>query len=575
MALCLSACGNKGNTGEAKADTEAGSTEAEGDSTKAEGDDSGDKQSSDDTSSTDSDNESQRKENGDFLCADLTNVHIEASDEATGRYAIASVDYTKVSLEDEYAREYPLLAKKLEDIGKKDDANYDESLKNMAEDYLKNENYVDEENYTQYYFSSSSKILRADKTIFSIIKAEDSYQGGVHGYYTVYGEAYDTETGGNINLSDVVRDVGEFNARVKEKLLDKYPQDTFLHDVDEYFKDRDIEAYSWSIDYNGVTIYFQPYDLASFADGILTARFSFAEDGKYLNDKYSKTPDSYVMPVSARTDTYADVNGDGKEERILLVGTTEDPEWGAYEWQWEIENESIKSEVLSFENDSYLVCRNGKYYAYMFNKVENDYEIISIIDIATGKEIGGEYGLSNYGLYRYDFDDIEKEGIYGFWDKESAFSSPELVRLESRMDMLGTYSAFRDYYIADDGMPKSYDEFYFTDRMGFMIKPVRDIPCSIVDKDGKILAEDAVLPKDTLLRIVRTDGEDIIDLQAGDYAISNEIESSEEYPYYYTEERLDLNHGTFYRLKLETKGYEKTLDGEDVFDIFKGMMYAG
>ncbi len=108
-----------------------------------------------------------------------------------------------------------------------------------------------------------------------------------------------------------------------------------------------------------------------------------------------------------------------------------------------------------------------------------------------------------------------------------------------------------------------------------MISPVHDIPCKIVDKDGNVLEDNATLPKDTMLRIIRTNGENVADVQAGDYSIVYDEYYNEDYPYWRTEDPIDLDRGTFYRIEYEDTEYEGKIDGESSFDVVTGMMFAG
>lgn len=509
-----------------------------------------------------------------FLNVNLKNVSISKNDDTSNRYGIVDVKYTSANLDDEDAAKYPELAKTLNDISANEDAEMSEEAENLLNSYMEWETDKDSDYYLTYSNSVLRKVLRADKNVLSLLTNSYSYQGGPHGYYAIYGEAYDVESGKALSLADVVKDQSGFKKILKERLLEKYSEMVFLVDIDQYFDDLPFGGEGelcWSIDYSGVTIYFEPYEVAPYAAGLLTVRFSFEKDSAYFDEKYTEVPDEYVTPVTTWTFSYADVDGDGNEEEIDLRGTVPDESWGAYQWIWMIGDKKIEDACESFDNDSYLVKKNGKFYAYMFNTVENDYQTLSIVDIASGKELGGEYGLGNYGLHGVDWGYDEDS----YWSNDRAFVNPDSVDMDSRMNVLGTYSGVKNYFVGADGLPESKDDYFRVERMGYMISPIRDIPCAIVDKDGNVLEESAVIPKDTMLRIIRTDGETMADLQAGDYAIAENDYGSEEYPYWLTEEPLDLERGTFYRVKFETVDYEMKLDGESIFDLFKGMMYAG
>lgn len=563
----LVGCGNLGESTEPQSVVEE-ETVDETKQDKAEAEDTSDTADSSESEAATSD------KNSPFLNVETTSVDLNASDEESGRYYIVEVDYTKVALSEEDAKQYPELAQTLDDYNSTVDSAKDSELADLKERYMEFEMDSDDEDYVTYNSSDLSHVLRADKHVLSLLKNNYSYQGGAHGYYMVYGEAYDVESGKILSVSDVVKDEATFIGRIKDRLIENYPDTGFMVDLDEYFDSvtkGEYELY-WSIDYSGITVYFEPYDIASYADGILKVRFSFEEDGDLINEKYMSVPDDYITPVTTWTEAYADLDADGSEDPILLIGTAPEEDWDANKWEWSIGDTSISDTIESYGNESYLVKKDGKYYAYMFNSVENDYKVLSVIDLATGKELGGEFGMSNMGLYDKDFG-YDEDGAS--WRTSSAFVNPNSFELDSRMDVLGTYSGIKEYHVASNGKPESDDDFYRVDRMGYLIKPLRDLPCQIIDRDGNVLEENATLPKDTMLRIVRTDGETIADLQAGDYAIEDNDYGDDDYITWYTSDPIDLDKGTFYRIQYEIKDYEKILDGDSIFDVFKGMMFAG
>ena len=508
-----------------------------------------------------------------FLNVNVKNVKKVAADEERNRYQIVTVEYDNVELDEADAKRFPELAKTLADVNSKNDDEFDSEYSRLKDVYMEFETDVaNDDFYLRYEYTYTGDVIRADKAVLSIARYFYMYEGGAHGYYTKSGEAYDVATGKRIELGDLVVDKSAFVDLIKKKLVETYPDTYFFADLDTYF---DNEIYSgerelsWSIDYNGVTVYFQPYELASYADGILYARFSFDEHSSIFNEKYLPVTEDYVMPLKAWTDKYVDIDNDGHEDIVYVYNTSEN-DWDTYEWRVRIGEETLPCVSLGYTNESYLVKKSGKYYIYMFNSVENDYGVLHIIDLQTKEQLGDEYGFDNYGLYGFDYE-YDSETSKG---TIKAFVNPEEFALESRMDVLGTYSAARNYSISDDGIPVSDDEFFDT-RVSFLISATKDIKCKIVDVDGHVVEENATLPAGTMLRIIRTNDKNIVDVQAGDYTVEDNEYYSEEYPYWYTDDPLDLNRGTIYRLEYKQIDYEKSIGGESIFDLFKGMMFAG
>lgn len=511
-----------------------------------------------------------------YLNVDITDVNYYMSDYDRNLYGYITLDYNKVTLSNEDAIKYPELANTLNKEAAQLDEEKAAQLKDMQESYFEYE--IDSsisEDYMKYTNECKTRVLRADKTVLTTINSYSGYEGGAHGYYSVHGNAYSVETGKKLSLSDVIVDEEAFKTAVKDKLFSQYDESVFLINIDDYLKnDASLSGdneLSWSMDYNGITVYFNPYEIASYADGLLSVRFTYKESANFIDSKYTDTVSDYVVPLSIMGAPKLDVDNDGIEDDVYIVGSLAYDDWDGYEWTIHVNDKSYSIPNYGFYNDSYIIKRGDKFYAYSFNTVENDYKILNIIDLASGKEVGDENTQKNYGLHvnEYSYDGGNN------WRKTRAFINPDSVILESRLDVLGTYSGIKEYAVGSDGMLVTSDEFFTVDRMGYMISAVKDIPCKLVDKDGNVIDDNATLPKDTAVRIIKTDGKKIVDLQDGDYTIADNDYGSD-YPYYFTEDPIDLNKGTFYRIQLDDNDdYIGTINNESTMDIFKGMMFAG
>ncbi|MBQ9985292.1 MAG: DUF3298 domain-containing protein [Oscillospiraceae bacterium] len=123
-----------------------------------------------------------------------------------------------------------------------------------------------------YYSSEELYICRADETIVSVLSYIDYYLGGAHGYHYCYGTTFDTKTGKTLAPSDVVIEPEKLPKLIKAELLKHYRERLMvdMDSLDELLSDYD--SLSWSFEPDGITFYFDPYALASYADGILFAR---------------------------------------------------------------------------------------------------------------------------------------------------------------------------------------------------------------------------------------------------------------------------------------------------------------
>ena len=67
------------------------------------------------------------------------------------------------------------------------------------------------------------------------------------------------------------------------------------------------EKASWSLDNDGVTFYFNPYAIAPYAAGILTAKVYFDFDKSIFKEKYRQQPMAFVTNFDG--DILAELNG--------------------------------------------------------------------------------------------------------------------------------------------------------------------------------------------------------------------------------------------------------------------------
>jgi hypothetical protein len=105
----------------------------------------------------------------------------------------------------------------------------------------------------------------------------DQYQylGGAHGMYGTFPIVFDTKTGERMEWQELVPNVSE--ERMAELLL-QHRFDDLDEVIDEDDLDRDniffsdtVEPSPWfSVDKDGLTFYYQPYDLAPYVFGIIT-----------------------------------------------------------------------------------------------------------------------------------------------------------------------------------------------------------------------------------------------------------------------------------------------------------------
>ena len=125
-------------------------------------------------------------------------------------------------------------------------------------------------------------VRRADFRVVSFLEDGYSFLGGAHGLGGVTGKNYDVYTGKELKLTDVVRDKTQLAEAVKQQLMFDYPDSSFARSggtsmketVDQLVRD---DKMLWSLDPRGISFYFNPYLIGSYAEGIFTTTIFFSE----------------------------------------------------------------------------------------------------------------------------------------------------------------------------------------------------------------------------------------------------------------------------------------------------------
>lgn len=478
----------------------------------------------------------------------------------------ASVTYALYSLAGEDAQNYPKLNDALIALGKEQEANSKKSLQDLKEAYELDQEGNDNIDFA-YYFEDKveGKILRADSVILSIEESSYYFSGGAHGIYGNLGINFDAQTGEKLTISQIVKDTDALLALVKKKLTENYPEVQF-DDLDEKLKAETVKDLNFAVTADGIKIYFNPYELASYADGEQQITVTFAENAELFEDRYTKTPANYVTPIDTTYPVSLDLNQDGQLETLQIVEKSD--EYDMLSWEVQLGDQTWKDENdYGFNVDPYLVCNENHYYVYLFEGKENDYAYLQVVDLQTMKAVDTENENANLRPH-------------SVWQNECAvkyaLTNPNAMVLETRMQAMSTYSGVKTYYVGENGWPYTEDGLYEAD-CRYALTPKQDIKCQIVDQNGVVLEEDAKMPKDQLFQIVRTDGQNVIDfIEASNDNVT--LEGEGEYQWKVLKDiSVDLTGKTIYRIvtTYDEENGETLLNGEVAYDQFDGIMFAG
>ena len=294
-------------------------------------------------------------------------------------------EYSTVVLDESFATEYPALAKTLSETSIMRKKSMEEEKDNLLFDATK-EFMNDGEYFSTYISTLDVQVRRADRIAVSIL--ED--------YYSDYGRSfnglnYDTESGNLLALSDVITDTSEISEIVENIIMTRIgEQEPFGETaVADYFANTAQEDIDWTLDYNGVTFYFNAGAIAPTNFGVQTATVTFAEYPELFNERYTVVPDAYIVSLPVSSSFYTDVTGNNRLEEIIVMGDC-DTESRYYNTLSVYYEGSFHNEEWSaYELDPYYVkTADGNSYIYLFSlnsEDENRETVLSVFKLENGE----------------------------------------------------------------------------------------------------------------------------------------------------------------------------------------------
>ena len=278
-------------------------------------------------------------------------------------------EYSDVTLDKSMEKQYPLLAKTLaETSAMRKRAMEDERDNYIAfamEDLKK-----DSENFSTYVSTLDVQVRRADSISVSILEDYSTKDSR-----SFSGINYDTENGKELRLADVFTDTSKIPTVVEKEIMSRIGEDESAGDtaVVEYFKNTPEDSITWTLDYNGVTFYFNSGDIAPTNFGIQVVTVTFAEYSDLFNEKYTVVPDEYVVSLPVSAPFYSDAVGNNETDEIIVSGDYDDNTKFYHTISVNSETSEYEIEWFSYIEPYYVRTADGKSYLCVFS-VNNEEE---------------------------------------------------------------------------------------------------------------------------------------------------------------------------------------------------------
>ena len=256
------------------------------------------------------------------------------------------------------------------------------------------EEMFDLDSYFETQISTADiQVRRADSVVVSYLTDSYADYGFVDDFRGMWGSNYDTQTGQQLVITDVIKDMTQIPALVQKELNSHlWAGEGYTETViQDYFKNTPEDGISFTLDYNGVTFYFGDGDITEPGNGGQAATVSFAEYPELFDEKYTNVPEAYMVSLPLDFSFFTDLDGDSALEELNVTGVFN--EEGRFYSQFGIYTDTdgyyhYEEHFAYGYHPYYVKTTDGKHYLYLFCE-ENDADFMQmkliVFDVSNGQ----------------------------------------------------------------------------------------------------------------------------------------------------------------------------------------------
>ena len=427
-------------------------------------------------------------------------------------------------LSDEEAAAYPELNQALTleyDTLKK---NTQEDLNNLKESAEEMVEYMQGDDNMQLIAEYTPYVLRADENVVSYEQFYDDYYGGAHGYHSYAGFTFDTKTGKKLDLYDMITGEESVKAGIIQELKNKYASEDGLvenntpeEDADAFFEYVDSKdqsgAVAWSLGANRLNIYYNPYNIGSWALGIVSVSLPFEKYPDAVKEEYKMETSDYAVKIGIYADYSADIYNDGSFSDVSVYPDgTDDYANSALRIQIQDENGQVTSCVFDdmyyFTMEAYYVKTGNRHFLHVFTHSENDWTADNVYEITNGQIRDLGYVEGTPALIRYEYN-YNEDSLFTNSEDVAAYNDPGALYLEKTMNAFSTYSGSRHYHVGSSGLLESSDP-YVAGPAEIVVTVKKALTVKKTDASGRENGKTEVIPVGTKLYFYMTDNESYV-----------------------------------------------------------------
>lgn len=420
---------------------------------------------------------------------------------------ICTVEYPMLKLSSEDAGKYPVLKRSLDNVNTSFVQNA-QSLFNNLSSAAENAYFSGSGEFSPFRRDIFLALPRADSKAVSIICSSSVFSTGEHEEIAYSCLNLDTVSGRGIDIRNVVSDMKTFRSVIETELSINYPDVHFndlIGGLNHYMEDP--ASFVWTIDYQGITVYFSPGELAPFDDGLITVSLRFDNYPELLNQSYAEVPSSYVSPVVAGKCFNFDLDLNGSSDDIR-VSDRFDSSLGYSDMLTISINGNVTTTKTGLKSYDCYVIHAGLNRNYLFINGENlsEYGYINIfkLDRTGASFVGGMYDTS-----------LHASSFSGHCEGRTILTNPESFVMGTLCTLLCPQVGIKTYCTGVDGMPVSLDS-YFLLSSSQILTSKNELATVSVNSDTGSGGQSAVkIPAKTQFYFWRTDGSSFTDMKTG------------------------------------------------------------
>lgn len=465
--------------------------------------------------------------------------------------AISNMEYDSLLIDEE---KYPALEESIEKLNDSIEEMTEKDYKNatkMAKSDLKN----NPEYFSgPYSVSKSIRVTRNDSEVLSLWVMDCGFTGGAHGYYSSVGHSYSVTTGEELMLDDIIADKKAFIEVIENRLDDEYPNLSNLNDPNKVIKKQvKNDQLCWTLTNNGISILFNVYELASYAEGAQSIDIYFDDEPELFTGDYQNLPEAYAVELYSSDVSYVDLDGDGVRDEISIMPDYETVDDYSYLKALDFDING-KYTVKNVEGDNPTITLmhmgDNENYIYVDLTTDNDYHLLYIYEIYNNKLRQVMKGNTDYALgAEVDEDDNNYEdNIYS--SIKVPITNPHNFRLFRRFHILSTSNGYMDYTVGSNGKPEPLNNLYVLTN-DIELTLLQDLTLNAFDIETLEEGEEKTFEKGDKIKVVMTDAKDTI------------VFEDDDDNYYSVKAKLD--HGN----------YVSKINDIKIEKLFDGMMFAG